>query len=138
MLQIYRVQHKVTNVGPFQTSGEFTQALATKALARPELKSPGEDGLPLGHLPFCFVFGCPDIDALKKWFLLGETSAENEHIILSLKKQGFVLAEYLVEADDYQLSKSGTQVAFDAFNCRDEGLVEFHDLGDLLASSARH
>jgi hypothetical protein len=136
MLQIYRVQHNVTKVGPFQTSGEFTQALAKKAIARPNLKSPGEDGLPLGHIPFFFVFGCPDMDTLKKWFLLGETPAENERIILSLKQQGFVLAEYLVDADDYRLSTSGLQVAFDTFNAHAEGLVQFRDLDELLAEHA--
>lgn len=133
MLQtIYRIEHLATKVGPFQTDTEYTQSLAKKAAATQHLKSPGDDGLPLGHLPFSFVFGCPDIQSLKQWFFLGVTAEENERIVRTLKDMGFVLVEYLADSYDYELSRSGNQIAFDARNCVEEGLVQVHDIGILL------
>lgn len=135
MLQVFRIEHTETCVGPFQTNDEFTQELAVKAASRPTLKLPGDDGLPLGHLPYCFVFGCRDFETLKDWFFLGNNNAENEHIVRTLKQKGFQLAEFLVEEEDYWMSDSGVQLAFHAGHCRDEGLVQYHDLDALLFQS---
>lgn len=137
MLQIYRVEHAGTGVGPYQTVDEFTQDLAQKAGTNRHLKYPGDDGLPLGHLPYCFVFGCLDLRSLKRWFFLGESWEENERIVETLKEKGFRLAEYLVEEGDYQVSVSGIQVAFHASGCKEDGLVQYHDLGSLFAESPR-
>lgn len=132
MLQVFRIEHTTTKIGPFQTNDEFTQELAAKAIACPILKSPGDDGLPLGYIPFSFVFGCLDVATLKKWFMFGDASPEHMQVVQTLREKGFHLAEFLVEEGDYQVSTSGVQVAFDAANCRYEGLVQYHDLASLL------
>jgi hypothetical protein len=132
MLQIFRVEHAKTRQGPFQTIDEFTQELAAKANTNPRLKSPGDDGLPLGLIPWSFVFGCLNLETLKQWFLLGESTADNEHIIHTLKSKGFQLVEYLVERDDYLVSQSGVQVAFSTSEAREDGLTQHHDLAVLL------
>lgn len=133
MLQVFRVEHKETKCGPFQTLSAFTQELATKTSRNQNLVSPGNDGLPLGHMPYGFVFGCLDLESLREWFLLGESAAENAQIGRTLAKMGFVLAEYLVEYGDYRVSKSRIQVAFDALICEEEGLVQYHDLLELFS-----
>lgn len=135
MLQVFRVEHAKTGQGPFQTIDEFTQELAMLAAENPRLKFPGDDGLPLGNIPWCFVFGCQNLETLKQWFMLGATHAENKHIVDMLKTKGFQLVEYLVEADDYLLSTSGIQVAFSTSEARDEGLVQYHALDVLLSPS---
>ena len=132
MLQIFRVEHATTRQGPFQTNDEFTQQLASRTADSPLLKSPPEDGLPLGNIPWCFVFGCLSLETLKQWFLLGNGAVDNEHIIGTLKSKGFHLVEYLVEAGDYIVSNSGIQVAFSTSEARYEGLVQAHDLTVLL------
>jgi len=132
MLQIFRVEHAKTRQGPFQTVDEFTQELVVKANSNPRLKSPGDDGLPLGNIPWSFVFGCLNLETLKQWFLLGASPADNEHIIHTLKSKGFQLVEYLVDEDDYLVSHSGVQVAFSTSEARDEGLAQHHDLALLL------
>lgn len=137
MFQVYRIEHTVTGTGPYQSNDEFTQNLAQKAGVNRHLKSPGDDGLPLGWIPFCFVFGCLDLRSLKRWFFLGETWDENLSIIQTLKDKGFRLAEYLVEAENCRVSASGIQVAFDAYDSKDEGLVQYHDLNDLFLESPR-
>lgn len=133
MLQVFRIEHALTRQGPFQTDDAYTQDLARRANARPHLKSPGDDGLPLGHLPFSYVFGCLDLGGLASWFCLGETPAENAQILDALQQRGFRLIEFLVEAEDYRVSRSGAQVAFYAGYSRQEGLTQVHDMETLLA-----
>ena len=133
MLQIFRVEHRDTRVGPFQTDSPFTQALAARANQRQQLKLPQDDGLLMGNLPFYFVFGCPSLDSLKAWILAGDVPAENRPVTEALAVEGFVVAEFLVEAEDYRMGVSGLQVAFDADSCREEGLVVFHGMDALLA-----
>jgi len=136
MHRVYRVEHRTTRTGPFRTLDDYTQELGVMATAREEvLKAPGDDGLPLGHLPWCYVFGCLDVATLKKWFFLGDTVADNEAILRKLKNKGFVLSEYLVEPDDCRISTSGIQVAFYPTDAEDAGLVHFHDLESLLGES---
>ena len=136
MLQVFRVEHESTQLGPFQTPDDFTQTLAKRAAATRDLRVPGEDGLPLGYLPFKFVFGCGDLAALKRWFCLGGTDVENEEIIQELKRRGFRLLEFLVEEGDYRVGLSGLQVAFDPSLSREESLFQAHDLATLLAYPA--
>lgn len=136
MLQVFRVEHTTTRQGPFQTMDEFTQELVAKVEENPRLKFPGDDGLPLGNIPWCFVFGCLSLETLKQWFLLGKTLADNERIVYALKEKGFQLVEYLVDEGDYAVSTSGVQVAFSTSEARDEGLVQHHDLGMLLSCGA--
>lgn len=135
MLQIFRIEHAVTGVGPYQTVDEYTQQLAKRAGRNRNLRSPGDDGLPVMFLPYSYVFGCLDIASLKRWFFLGETIEENDAIVGTLKEKGFRLAEYIVESTDCRISATGIQVAFDPSTSRDEGLVEYHDLNMLLRES---
>ncbi len=135
MLQVFRIEHKDTQVGPFQTNTEFTQELARRATAQSQLRAPHADGLGLGFLPYIYVFGCLDLDSLREWFLLGQTLQENRDILARLQAMGFVLSEYLVNDGDYRIGRSGLQVAFASCNCRDEGLVVFHELSTLEAST---
>lgn len=136
MLQVFRVEHRQTRVGPFQTDTEFTQRLARQASEQPTLKHPGEDGLGLANIPWFYVFGCHDLASLRSWFLLGCSDEENKDIVRQLHQMDFVLAEYLVEADRYCLGDSQVQLAFDADDCRREGLVAYHAIDELL--SQRH
>lgn len=133
MLQVFRIEHELTRQGPFQTDDVFTQELARKANARPDLKSPYEDGLPLAWLPFSYVFGCLDLKDLAGWFCLGESPAENARIVAELEQRGFRLVEFLVEAEDFKVGRSGTQVAFYPSYSRQEGLTQVHDMESLLA-----
>jgi hypothetical protein len=137
MLQVFRVEHKHSRVGPFQTNHEFTQNLARRASICHHLKHPGDDGLGLGDIPWCYVFGSPDLESLKRWVLLGDGITENERIVQQLDALGFVLAEYLVESDRYLMGASGNQLAFDARESREEALVEYHQLAELLKPSPR-
>lgn len=132
MFQVYRVEHKTTKIGPFQTNDPFTQELAQKANNNPHLKFPCDDGLPLGFIPFCFVFGSLTLSSLQQWFCVGNTKEENEHIIHQLKEKGFILAEFLVEDKDCRVGYSQSQVAFDADSSKEEGLVMYHELDMLL------
>lgn len=131
MRQVFRVEHKDTRLGPFQTPGEFTQALARRA-SEIGLRHPGEDGLPLGNIPWSYVFGCPDLATLRLWMFHGTDDQESKHIVRCLRARGFVLAEYLVEDDRFIMGDSQTQLAFDADDSRDEALVDYRDLAELL------
>jgi len=133
MHHVFRVEHSVTRLGPFQTNEPFTQMLAGKAIARPELKSPGEDGLPLGHIPFSFVFGCVGLGNLQQWFLLGDACSDNKEIVDRLGLLGFRVGEYLVDDEDCWVSDSGIQAAFHAAHAREEGLVTYHHVGILIS-----
>lgn len=135
MLQVFRVEHQKSRVGPFQTVDHFTQELATKANSLDYLPAPSDDGLPsLSNLPYGYVFGCTDMEALKRWFLLGDSPIENHRIIQTLAQKGFNLVEFLVEDPDYLVSTSLTQVAFDPTISREEGLVQVHNLNLLLGN----
>jgi hypothetical protein len=110
--------------------------LADVASKDSSLPSPGNDGLPLGELPFTFVFGCLDLGTLKRWFCPGNSVAEDAHIVCELKGRGFVLAEFLVvDPNDCWTGLSGTQVAFYPSDSVEEGLVQFHELEMLLGES---
>lgn len=130
MLQVFRIEHRDTRVGPFQTYSSYTQKLVRWASERRDLLSPWQDGL--GDLPWSYVFGCPDMDCLRQWFLLGNSPRENGHIVRKLKDAGFVLAEYLVAADECRVSTSGIQLAFYPEQSREEGLVAYRGLDELL------
>lgn len=136
MFQVFRVEHKVTRKGPFQTVGEYTQQLAKMTERNLSLKFPGDDGLPLGNVPFSFVFGCLDLDSLRSWFLLGDTDVENARIVENLSLLGFHVGEYLVNAEDCWISHSGIQAAFNAFCCREDGLVTYNDLSILIPAAS--
>lgn len=135
MLHAYRIEHRHTRVGPFQTDDPFTQELAVVACRNPAIPSAYEDGLGLSDIPFRFVFGCPDLDSLRTWFLPYRCVEANRQVLLQLQERGFVLSEYLVDDGDYRLSKSGIQVAFDAAEARREGLAEDHDIFTMLGSA---
>lgn len=132
MQHVFRVEHSITRQGPFQTNDPFTQMLAKMAISDPALKSPGQDGLPLGDVPFCFVFGCIGLESLRDWFLLGDCESSNEEIVEKLGSLGFRVGEYLVEEDDCWVSDSGVQAAFHASICREDGLVTYHNVDILL------
>jgi hypothetical protein len=132
MLQIYRVEHKDTGVGPYQTQDEYCQHLAKRTAYNHRLRAPGDDGLYMAFIPHFYVFGCLDLLRLKEWFFLGDSTQENDEIVASLSQKGFRVAEYLVEPDSCRVSATKIQVAFDADECKSEGLVEHHDLNVLL------
>lgn len=135
MLQVYRVEHKETKVGPFQTNDHFTQQLARRATLNPLLRSPFYDGISMASLPYWYVFGCLDLPSLKRWMYQGESIQENEYILQKLKARGFRLAEYLVESERVTVGVSRLQVAFDAEESVNQGLVDYHDLDILLRES---
>lgn len=132
MLQIYRVEHKDTGVGPYQTHDGYCQHLAKRTALNHRLRAPGDDGLYMVCIPHYFVFGCMSLPLLKEWFFLGDSIAENDEIVRNLMEKGFQLAEYLVEPDSCRVSVTKMQVAFDAEECKIDGLVEYHDLSVLL------
>lgn len=111
---LFRVEHKHTGIGPFQTDDAFTQSLAKKAAAQPQLPAPGDDGLGLGTIPWHWRFGCTSLEHLKIWLLLSDDAKHNRARLRTLHTKGFVLAEYRVSEDSLRKSLSGIQVAFEA------------------------
>lgn len=73
MIQIFRVQHKETKVGPFQTDNDFTQHLAEHTNG----PYPDRDGLGLAFIPWTYVFGCLNIESLKQWFTIRDIAIED-------------------------------------------------------------
>ena len=67
ILTVYRVEHKETRNGPFQTPHPFTQKLAAKVNPK-AWPFPSNDGFLLHAIPFSYVFGCPSIQLLKSLF----------------------------------------------------------------------
>lgn len=134
MYEVFRIEHETSLVGPFQTDDLFCQELAEKANRSRRLRSPGDDGLGLANIPWDYAFGCLSLEALKEWFLLGNTPEENRNIVKQLDEKGFVLAVFLVEDDHIFIGRSQLQVAFNAKACRRENLVETHPLRYLLQS----
>lgn len=135
VIEAFRIEHRVTHIGPFQTPDPYLQELATKAGSVSYLKNPYDDGLGLAWIPWTFVFGSPSLDTLKRWVFLGGTFDSNEAIVRELKARDFVVAEYLVEEGSFRSSFSGLQLAFDARTAREDGLVQYHDMTVLLARS---
>lgn len=133
MQLIYRVEHKETAVGPFQTNSEFTQELANKAGELFRCPHPYEDGLvPKSGIPYCMVFGCVELGQLSQWILLGESLQENVQIIDKLKNLGFIVRAFVVDNLDFTEGKSGRQVLFYPGEAVEEGLIEDFDLDVLL------
>lgn len=113
MLEVYRVEHKDTGTGPFQTNDPFTQKMVEKLFRNLHVfPNPGDDGLGLGDIPFWFVFGCPSIETMKQWILLGDNIHDNDAIVKTLDEKGFILKYHLVEEDWVRKGWSGHQVAF--------------------------
>lgn len=136
MIEIFRLEHRDTRKGPFQTNTPFMQDLAHKATHAEGLKTPYQDGLGLADIPWIYVFGAPSLDALKRWVLLGADAGENQYIVQTLHAEGFVVAQYLVEDDYYLMGRSTLQVAFDAGSARREGLVSYEDVFSLLPQAS--
>lgn len=132
MLHAFRIEHRTTRVGPFQTPGELTQSLAKQALEKPGLLSPFEDGLGLADIPWAFVFGCPSLDTMREWVLSGDRH-QDKRVLKKLEAQGFLLMEYRVPAGDYRMGRSGKQLAFDAISGREERRAHCHPLNKLLS-----
>lgn len=128
MLQVFRVQHKETKVGPFQTDNDFTQHLAEHTKG-PE---PDRDGLSLWTIPRSYVFGCLSIESLKRWFAFKDVSIEQ--VCVELDVLGFRVVEYIVEDGKYKIGKSQKQVAFDASWSEDVGLFQVHPMSILLTA----
>lgn len=132
MLQAFRIEHRKTGLGPFQTPGELTQSLAKQATENPNLRSPFEDGIGLSDIPWAFVFGCPSLDTMREWVLSGSPH-QDRRVLKKLGAQGFVLTEYRVPEGDYRMGTSGKQLAFDALSCREERRMLHHPLDKLLS-----
>lgn len=137
MIEIFRVEHKDTGVGVFQTREDYCQELAAITCNKLHtLKSPGDDGLGLANIPWFFVFGCPDLVSMKKWILLGNNIHENDKIVHTLDEMGFHLCHYLVEDENYiRRSWSGIQLAFDKDHAQEEGVFEHLSLKSMMRES---
>lgn len=136
MIEVYRVEHKVTGVGPFQTNSEFCQKLVKNTqpvLYR--LKNPHDDGLEIAYIPYTYVFGCPDINSMKQWILTGRCYDENYEIINTLDEMGFVLSNYLVHPADVRMSWSKIQLAFCPIDAKEEKLVSHLSIKELIKES---
>lgn len=126
MIQIFRVQHKETKIGPFQPDNDFTQYLA-KHTNGPESE---RDGLGLWTIPWSYVFGCLSIESLKQWFAFKDVSIEQ--VCAELDALGFRVVEYLVDDGDYIIGRSRKQVAFNASWSEDDVLTQVHPMSILL------
>lgn len=126
MIQIFRVQHKETKVGPFQTDNDFTQHLAEHTNG----PIPYHDGLDLGFIPWTYVFGCLSVESLKQWFTIGDIAIED--VCDQLESLGFCVVEYLVEDGDYIIGDSRKQVTFCASWSEDDMLTQVHPMSILL------
>ena len=113
MIEVYRIEHKETGLGPYQTRDEFTQMLAKRLTDnKGYFPHPGDDGLGLGYIPWWYSFGCPTLNDLKRWVLLGVNIQENDSIVKKLDELGFVLKHYLVEKEQVIMGIRKTQLAF--------------------------
>lgn len=136
MIEVYRIEHRETGIGPFQTRDEFTQMLAKRLTDNQgHFPHPGDDGLGLGNIPWWYSFGCPTINTLKRWVLLGINVQENDSIIKKLDEMGFVLKHYLVEKDQVIMGLRKTQLAFGKEEDCDSCISESHPLGVLMKES---
>lgn len=137
MIEVFRIEHKESRIGPFQQEkiDRFIAYMIRKAGRQRHLKAPIEDGIYLSHLPWTYVFGAPSIPKLKEWVFFGRRRDDNRRIVKALKKRDFTLAEYLVADGDYMPGQSGNQLLFCPDTSREEGLVQYHDLTVLLNES---
>lgn len=126
MIQVFRIEHAITKIGPFQTDTEFTQYLATHTSG----PRPCTDGLSLSRLPWCYKFGCLSVHTLKQWITVDDIALSE--IVTKLTDLGFVLVEYLVEKTKCRVGRSETQLAFDPFCAHNDGLFEIYPLTKLL------
>jgi hypothetical protein len=136
MIEVYRIEHKETGIGPFQTSDEFTQDLAKLlTMNKGYFPHPGDDGLGLGNIPWWYCFGCPTLNDLKRWVLLGANIHENESIVKKLDELGFVLKYYLVEEDQVIMGIRKTQLAFGKEEDSESCISESCSLNTLMKDS---
>lgn len=138
MLEVFRVEHASTFAGPFRPEtrkkeDEAFHAKLAELAWDANLPIPMEDGIVTSQIsPFC-VYGCENLDTLKKWILVGSTKAKDVSIVSRLKKLGYVVNKYLVDEDDVHKGESGLQVAFyPPYDARDNGQYESIDLVALL------
>lgn len=134
---LYRIEHKETNVGPFQTTDAFLQKMAAFLSLPFNLKtypSPWDDGIVLSSVPWFWVFGSPDLSTLMKWVSVGANYEENAQIYAHLQELGFVIRKFLVEEGDYRVSRSGMQVIFNAHTSRELELYEEMDFSDYITA----
>ena len=137
MIEVFRIEHKETRVGPFQQekTDRFLRYMIVKAGRQCRLRAPMDDGLLLSHLPWTYVFGAPSVPKLKEWVFFGRRYEENLRIIKKLRNRGFILAEFLVEEGNFAIGRQGNQLLFCPDTPRDEGLVQYHDLNELFKES---
>ena len=108
MILIYRIEHKDTGTGPFQSDSEFSAVLCEKTSG----PLPYDDGITMSEIPWYWKFGCTTIDILKTWFTLKDINFDT--VINTLDREGFILVEYIVNSGKYLISNTGSQVVFDA------------------------
>ena len=133
MIEVYRIEHKETKLGPFQTEGDYTQSLARKAGSVRYLRDPLDDGFYI--LPRGYIFGCDSLNLLKRWVFLGASFDENAEIVHRLDNLGFALAEYIVDRANCRTGRTGVQLMFNATQARKESLVSYQPLSRLLRES---
>lgn len=132
---VYRIEHKQTNVGPFQTTDAFLQKMAAFLSLPFNLKtypSPRDDGIVLSSVPWFWVFGSPDLNTLMKWVSVGANYEENVQVYARLQELGFVIRKFLIEEGDCRVSRSGMQVIFDADTPRSLELFEEMEFSDYI------
>ena len=137
MIEVFRIEHKESRIGPFQQEkpDRFIAYMIRKACRQRRLKAPIEDGISLAHLPWTYVFGAPSIPKLKEWIFFGRRYDDNRRIVKALKKRNFTLVEYLVADEDYVSGRSGNHLLFCPDTSREEGLIQYHDLDILFKES---
>ena len=132
ILTVYRVEHKETRNGPFQTSHPFTQELAAKINPK-AWPLPSNDGFLLHAIPFSYVFGCPSIQLLKSLFTFSSDKKEHKRTLKALKCLGFQVGEFKVRETSCKVGRSKKQVMFDPFDALEfeEGII-YHDITSIL------
>lgn len=136
MKEVFRIEHKETGIGPFQTRNDYTQKLAKRLTANQwYFPHPGDDGLGLGNIPWWYSFGCPSLNDLKRWVLLGVNIQENETIIKTLDEMGFCVKYYLVEEDQVIVGWKKNQLVFGKEEDSETCISEIYPLSTLMKES---
>ena len=109
ILTVYRVEHKETRNGPFQTPHPFTQKLAAKVNPK-AWPFPSNDGFLLQAIPFSYVFGCPSIQLLKSLFTFSSDKQEHKRTLKALKQLGFQVGEFKVRETSCKVGRSKSKL----------------------------
>lgn len=134
-IDIYRVEHKETRIGPFVgyyvLNEQLHDVMQDIQQATNSMAPVNDFSILPSNLPYCMNFGCLSIDQLKDWFVkpLDQELMTAKDFIEGLDKAQFVIAHYQAPKHTTKTGKSGMQVMY---NCYDTGLVQRIPLTTLL------